>query len=526
MRRLSIGIIDLIANAPKQELYPRLFNAGFASLMPQVIAVWCEQAGHHVTFITYTGSENLSEELPDQTDLVFISAYTEGAQLAYALSNLLRSKGTVTALGGPHARCYPRDALQYFDYVFGFTDKTLICDLLHDSSRQRPIGVHLCAARQPTTLPGVVERWKFIAPTLSKSRFIKIVPMLGSVGCPYTCSFCIDSTVPYQAFPLETIKEDLRFLVKTLRRPCVGWQDPNFGVRFNDYLDAIEEAVPPNSVSFLGEASLSLLSESRLERLKRNGFKAILPGVESWYDMGEKSNTGTKKGIDKVRQVSEHVNLIVQYIPYVQVNFVFGLDSEDGPAPFEFTKRFVDMTPGAFPGYSLLCAYGQAAPLNVEYQRANRVLPLPFHILNSSIVTNVKPKNYSWTEFYDRFIDLMKYTTSWRANLSRCRAIDRVVPRLVLLLRAISYRGTGRIKHYTKLRQLLDNDAEVRDYFEQRTDRLPVFYVQRIRKDLGPFWHWLPEGALYHDPNAYMKSETAGRKRSHGVERRSTETVA
>jgi len=25
--------------------------------------------------------------------------------------------------------------------------------------------------------------------------------------------------------------------------------------------------------------------------------------------------------------------------------------------------------------------------------------------------------------------------------------------------------------------------------------------------DLGPFWDWLPEGALYHDPNAYLKAE-------------------
>jgi len=28
-----------------------------------------------------------------------------------------------------------------------------------------------------------------------------------------------------------------------------------------------------------------------------------------------------------------------------------------------------------------------------------------------------------------------------------------------------------------------------------------------VRKDLGPLWEWLPEGALYHDPNAYLAAE-------------------
>jgi hypothetical protein len=36
---------------------------------------------------------------------------------------------------------------------------------------------------------------------------------------------------------------------------------------------------------------------------------------------------------------------------------------------------------------------------------------------------------------------------------------------------------------------------------------LPQFYKNIVRQDLGPLTEWLPEGALYHDPNAYLKSE-------------------
>jgi len=281
-------------------------HANLASIMPQVVGVWCEAEGHDVTFVCYTGFENLLKELPADVDLVFIGAFTEAALLAYALSNLFRSRGAVTVLGGPHARCYPEDARQYFDYVLGFTDQVVIRDVLQDCAQHRPVGRHLAAKRQPLTLPGVRERWRFIEPTLQKAPVIKIVPMLGSLGCPYTCSFCIDSVVPYQPLDFDVLTDDLRFLLQKIRRPRVAWHDPNFGVRFDDYMEAIEAAAPPNSIDFIAESSLSLLSEPHLQRLQRNGFKALLPGIESWYDLGNKSKTGKATGMEKVRQGNCH----------------------------------------------------------------------------------------------------------------------------------------------------------------------------------------------------------------------------
>src|SRR3990172_12869644 len=140
MRKLRIGIIDLVSKRPTKALFARVMNANFASIMPQVIAVWCEQKGHDVSYICYTGFENLVDELPEKVDLIFIGAFTEAAQTAYALSNLFRKRGAVTVLGGPHARCYPQDAQQYFDYVVGFTDKSIIDSILNDCSPHRPFG--------------------------------------------------------------------------------------------------------------------------------------------------------------------------------------------------------------------------------------------------------------------------------------------------------------------------------------------------------------------------------------------------
>jgi hypothetical protein len=42
IRRLRIGILDIVARAPTRALYARVMHANLASIMPQVIGVWCE----------------------------------------------------------------------------------------------------------------------------------------------------------------------------------------------------------------------------------------------------------------------------------------------------------------------------------------------------------------------------------------------------------------------------------------------------------------------------------------------------
>ena len=506
MRKLRVGIVDLVAKGPTKSLYAKVMHANLASIMPQVLAVWCEEAGHDVNLVCYTGLENLVDELPEDIDLLFVGAFSQGAQLAYAISEMFRRRGAVTCIGGPHARCYPQDSQKYFDYVFGFTDKATLNEVLDDCRPHRPLGRHVTAETQPLQLPGVRARWKYIAPTLEKSPIIKMVPMLGSLGCPYTCSFCIDSVVPYQPLDFEEMRDDLRFLARKMKKPTVGWHDPNFGVRFDDHLGAIEEAVPPGTIQFIAESSLSLLGEPRLKRLAKNGFRAILPGVESWYMLGNKSKSRNRHGLEKVKQVSEHSNLITSYIPYLQTNFVMGLDCDEGPEPFELTKKFIDASPAAFPGYSLLTSFGQAAPLNLEYQKEGRLLGFPFHFLNNHHAMNLKPKHYEWIEFYDHVIDLTKYSFSKRAIWRRLRANNGGIPRVMNVVRAISSEGQGRIEYYGTVREKLATDTKFRDYFEGESDALPQFYVDRVKHDLGPLWEYLPEGALEHDPYAYLKS--------------------
>ncbi len=80
-------------------------------------------------------------------------------------------------------------------------------------------------------------------------------------------------------------------------------------------------------------------------------------------------------------------------------------------------------------------------------------------------------------------------------------------------MRAVSTEGFGRLRYYRKIRKLLDEDVKFRAFFEGETNEIPQFYLDMIRKDLGPLWEYLPEGAIYHDPYAYLKTEMAKREK-------------
>src|SRR5215471_17493516 len=95
MKKLKIGIVDLVSKGPNKTLWSRIMHANMASIMPQVIATWCEQDGHDVKLICYTGLEKLDQELPRHVDVVFICAFSQAALLSYALSNYFRSNGAV-----------------------------------------------------------------------------------------------------------------------------------------------------------------------------------------------------------------------------------------------------------------------------------------------------------------------------------------------------------------------------------------------------------------------------------------------
>jgi radical SAM superfamily enzyme YgiQ (UPF0313 family) len=499
MPTLRVGVIDLVCNSRFRPMFQRLLASNTAGIMPQAIAVWCAREGCEVEYCSWSGSRKLSDLMPRDVDVAFISAFTYSAQLAYALSNLYRTHGTVTVLGGPHARAFPVDALKYFDYVLGITDRELITDLLRDHRAAPQSSRFLSAESQPEDLPGVRERWEYLSRTTQRALFLKMVPMLSSFGCPYSCDFCPDADIPWRLNDLETIREDLRFLLRTRRRPRVVWFDPTFPVHSEEFLAALEEVVPPGAIDFIGESTLSVLDAPRLRRLKELGFRALTSGVEAWSGYAYKTGNAGTNGAELVEAIAEKANLILRHIPYLCLNFIIGLDACSGPESFEMTRTLIDAAPGIYPGYLFLVAFGRNASGNARYYREGRVLPLPFHFLEPRRMSNVRPERSSWIELYDHAIDLLRYSFSARAIWRRISRTDRALPKGVSLMQSLSTGGRSKLRYQQRIRELLERDRQFRDYFEQETTILPDFFRDTIRRDLGPLWEWLPPGALRHD---------------------------
>ena len=46
---------------------------------------------------------------------------------------------------------------------------------------------------------------------------------------------------------------------------------------------------------------------------------------------------------------------------------------------------------------------------------------------------------------------------------------------------------------------------------------IPSFYVERVRRELGPFYRHLPPDALRHDPNAYLHASAESGTSLHAI---------
>jgi hypothetical protein len=106
-------------------------------------------------------------------------------------------------------------------------------------------------------------------------------------------------------------------------------------------------------------------------------------------------------------------------------------------------------------------------------------------------------------------IGLRKHSFSWRAVARRFAANRGTIPRFMNAVRALSSEGSGRIRYDSSIRRQLDGDTPLRRFFEGETETLPGFYTDQVRSDLGRLWESLPEGALSHDQNAYLRGHAA-----------------
>jgi hypothetical protein len=485
---MNVGILELISFTVPPEWRPQWaashLRRHLYSIMPQVVAAWARRQGHRVHYATYYGQSDPMRLLPDDLDIVFISSTTQASALAYALAKCFRRNKTMTVLGGPHARCFPVDSLRYFDIVVnGPCDHELLANILNRDVGPRNI-VH--AQRRPTDFPSVEERLpdiKRASFTNGNPRGLHAFAMLSSVGCPYTCNFCTEWNTPYAPLAKNRLTEDLRFISRRFPKAIVAYHDPNFAVRFDETMDAIEAAGPPFP-RYVMNCSLSVLKDERLERLRRTNCVFVAPGVESWYDYSNKAAAGERQGRDKLNFVVDRFREIRRHVPGLQANFLFGTDHDRGREPADLTVDFIRQLPYLWPNVNTPTPYG-STPLFDQYVAEGRVLrqlPLAFYCAPYLATTL---KNYDSAGYYKLLLRIHDAATDRRALLRRVGARNPLGVRLAHLSQTLSYRT--QLGEMRRIARMLDEDQRFRAFHDNRPAPLPEFYHRRFEQRLGRY---------------------------------------
>ena len=469
----------------KQAMEHYSITKQYASVMPQAIAVWCRQLGHQVFYTTHYGHGDPKQLLPNDLDVVFIAGITMSSALSYALAKLYREEKTLTVIGGPHAKAFPDDCLRYFDLVVLQCDKQLIADILSGAYEPNSI---ISSGRTLTDLPSVAERMPEVKAASffrgSRPYFGTMVPLLASVGCPYTCDFCIDWNNPYVVLHPDQLEADMRYLSQTLPGVKVTFHDPNFGVQFDQTMDVLEKVPPGKRNPYVMESSLSILKGPRLQRLRDTNCYYIAPGIESWSNYSNKAGVGSKTGSEKVRLVAEHIELLSSYVPGIQVNFMFGLDDDEGDEPVELTKEFMTKTPFAWPVVNIPTPFG-GTPLFDQYIQEGRILrSMPFSFYYAPyLVTTIK--NYDPITYYQKLIEILFHYSSHAVLWQRLRATPNKTLRLLVFVRNL--RAKEAIGRFRQILNMLTTDKQFLAFHEGRSEVLPEFYHHQYERLLGPY---------------------------------------
>jgi Radical SAM superfamily len=485
---MNVGVLELISFTVPPEWRPQWAAARLRrhlySVMPQVVAAWARRLGHRVHYATYYGQTDPIRLLPDDLDVVFISSATQASALACALAKCYRRAGALTVLGGPHAKCFPADSLRFFDVVVaGPCDRELVADIL--GGHIGP-GSAVAARNRPTDFPSVEERLpdiKIASFTSGKPRGLHCFGLLGSVGCPYTCNFCTEWNSPYAPLSPERLTADLKYIASNYPKAVVAYHDPNFAVRFDQTMDAIEAAGPPYP-RYVMNCSLSVLRDERLERLRRTNCVFVAPGVESWYDYGNKAAAGERAGRAKLDYVVGRFRELRRHVPGLQANFLFGTDEDRGREPADLTIEFIRRLPYLWPNVNTPTPYG-GTPLFDQYLAEGRILqrlPLAFYCAPYLATTL---KNYDPPSYYRLLLGIHGAATDRRALLRRVGARNPLGVRLAHLSQTLSYRTQLREMHL--IRDLLEQDRAFRAFHDNDAVGLPEFYHRRFEHRLGRY---------------------------------------
>lgn len=358
-----------------------------------------------IEYIEIPHIDDLKLDRFPQFDAVAISSYSAQINEAYQLADVLRARGVVVIMGGPHVSALHDEALQHCDCVVAGEGEPLWPQVMQDwrAGCLKP----LYRERAPGTYDlanSPLPRFDLLDPE-NYNR----IPILTSRGCPRDCDFCVGSKrfgPGFRQKPVANIVREVESLLVRWERPFVEFADDNTFVD-KKWSRELLEAITPMGLRWFAETDISIADdEALIARLRQAGCYQLLIGLETFNrtSLEQTERTGWKSR--QIERYADAVRRIQSHGVTVNTCFVVGFDSDtsevfDAIREFDARVQPLDiqvtvLTP--FPGTRLYDSL----------QAQGRLDPMPFWDRLTLFDLNYQPAGMTRAELEDGLYELFR----------------------------------------------------------------------------------------------------------------------
>jgi radical SAM superfamily enzyme YgiQ (UPF0313 family) len=394
------------------------------------------------------------EEFPfnETWDLVGISVQTGMAKKAFALADILRSKGISVVLGGAHVTLFAESCRPHADVlVLGEADdlwKELLTDLTQGSLKPH---------YQSDTFPDLAFSRPVMKTSLINNRYFTTNLIQTGRGCQHSCDFCnvhVLNGHTLRRRAIDDIVDEVARFKKDDGRIFFFVDDTINADPF--YAHELFRQLTPLKIRWFGQATTTLGQQHELlETFASSGCQALLVGIESIETI---SRNAHKKNQNKAGELSRAIKTIRNAGISLYGSFIYGLDGDTLDTPSAILD-FISDTRLDVPGINIL----RPIPGTRVFERLREEGRLLFDPLDITAYRYTfgqemlyTPKNIPLDAFIESYSTLTREIFSIKNSLGRGMDAPRV--KAAVLLFNLFYTHLYSLSRHD-LKQQLEKDA-------------------------------------------------------------------
>lgn len=349
-----------------------------------------------------------------EADLVAISVRTMFAKRAYAISEIYRSKGIRTVLGGIHVSMCPEEAIDYCDCVAIGEAENVWQQILHDAEAGLLKKIYKSEKHCDMKSSPVPNR-----ANLSKGRYLSDIVQT-TKGCPFHCEFCSVYAYDGQKIRNKTLENVLKEIEdintdgsKYKSKNTIFFADDNI-ISNKKFARELFLALKPHNINWMCQASINISEESELLQLmSESGCGAVFIGFES---ISERNLAKMHKGVNQRYNYIEAIKKIQSYGILVHSSFIVGYDF-DSPQSFDELINFIDEANLLMPLINILTPFPGTELFN-RFEQEGRLLHKDWSKYDTKHVV-FSPANISAEELLNGYNKIVKSIYSFPSILKK-----------------------------------------------------------------------------------------------------------